>query len=64
MAFQMFVLFLGGGFLYLNVIRTMAVIPNCVTVIKKPIRAVSLGGPLGKPPRHERELSHQPQNGS
>ena len=53
MAFQMFVLFLGGGekafmFLYLNVIRTMAVISNCVAVIKEPIRAVSLGGSLGK----------------
>ena len=53
MAFQMFVLFLGGGekafmFLYLNVIRTMAVISNCVAVIKEPIRAVSLGGSFGK----------------
>ena len=53
MAFQMFVLFLGRGdkafiFLYLNVIRTMAVISNCVTVIKEPIRAVSLGGSFGK----------------
>lgn len=49
----MFVLFLGGGekafmFLYLNVIRTMAVISNCVAVIKEPIRAVSLGGSFGK----------------
>ena len=53
MAFQMFVLFLGGGekafmFLYLNVIRTMAVISNCVAVIKEPIRAISLGGSFGK----------------
>ena len=53
MAFKMFVIFLGGGdkafiFLYLNVIRTMAVISNCVTVIKEPIRAVSLGGSFGK----------------
>ena len=53
MAFQMFVLFLGGGeeafiFLYLNVIRTMAVISNRVTVIKEPIRTVSLGGSFGK----------------
>ena len=53
MAFQMFVLFLGGGekafmFLYVNVIRTMAVISNCVAVIKEPIRAVSLGGSFGK----------------
>lgn len=53
MAFQMFFLFFGGGdkafiFLYLNVIRTMAVISNCITVIKEPIRAVSLGGSFGK----------------
>ena len=53
MAFQMFVLFLGRGdkafiFLYLNVIRTMAVISNCITVIKEPIRAVSFGGSFGK----------------
>ena len=53
MAFQMFVLFLGRGdkafiFLYLNVIRTMAVISNCITVIKEPIRAVSLWGSFGK----------------
>lgn len=53
MAFQMFVLFPRGGekafmFLYLNVIRTMAVISNCVAVIKEPIRAVSLGGSFGK----------------
>jgi len=52
-AFQMFVFFLGGGekafiFLYLNVIRTMAVISNCITVIKEPIRAVSFGGSFGK----------------
>lgn len=49
----MFVLFLGRGdkaliFLYLNVIRTMAVISNCITVIKEPIRAVSLGGSFRK----------------
>ena len=53
MASQMFVLFLGRGdkafiFLYLNVTRTMAVISNCVTVIKEPIRAVSFGGSFGK----------------
>ena len=53
MAFQMFVLFLGGRdkafiILYLNVIRTIVVISNCITVIKEPIRAVSLGGSFGK----------------
>ena len=35
-------------FLYLNVTRTMAVISNCITVIKEPIRAVSLGGSFRK----------------
>ena len=35
-------------FFYLNVIRTMAIISNCITVIKEPIRAVSFGGSFGK----------------